>query len=209
MKRIENIFEILKKENPSPKTDLTYTNEFTLAVAVILSAQSTDKGVNKATDSLFKTVKTPQDILNLGYKDLEPYLKTIGLYRNKTKNVLAMSKSLIENFNGKLPHDRKSLVSLAGIGEKTASVVRNVLWGKGDIAVDTHVFRLAHRLNFVPETANTAGKVAKLLPEIIPEKFHSHAGHWMVLHGRYICTARNPKCEKCNISEFCSFKKPK
>ncbi len=209
MKRISCIFDILKKENSNPKTDLTYTNEFTLAVAVILSAQSTDKGVNKATDFLFKIVKTPQDILNLGYEGLEPYLKTIGLYRNKTKNVLAMSKSLIENFNGKLPHDREALVSLAGIGEKTASVVRNVLWGKGDIAVDTHVFRLAHRLNFVPETANTAGKVAKLLPEIIPEKFHSHAGHWMVLHGRYVCTARTPKCEKCTISEFCSFKKPK
>ncbi|MBN1783403.1 MAG: endonuclease III [Alphaproteobacteria bacterium] len=203
LKRITALFETLQKGNPNPKSELDYINEFTFAVAVILSAQSTDKGVNKATPALFKVAKTPQDVLKLGYDGLEPYLKTIGLFRNKTKSILKMSQTLVDKFDGKLPRDRKSLTSLGGIGDKTASVIRNELWGEHDIAVDTHVYRLAHRLNLVSASANTADKVAALLPTIVPKQFHAHTSDWLVLHGRYICTAKKPKCDQCPIAQHC------
>ncbi len=205
--RIKNIFEILKNENPNPKTELFSVNHFTFAVAVILSAQATDKGVNKATPALFEIVKTPEQMISLGLKKLENYIKTIGLYHNKAKNIIKMSQMLIDYFGGKLPQDKNDLMRLAGIGVKTASVLRNTLWDKNDIAVDTHVFRLAHRLKFVDETVNTAEKVAILLPRIIPKQYQNHAGNWLVLHGRYICVARKPKCENCKISEYCPSKK--
>ncbi len=207
MTRIENIFGVFKNENPNPKSELTSVNEFTFAVAVILSAQSTDKGVNKATPSLFEVVKTPEQMTFLGVEKLESYIKTIGLYHNKAKNIIKMSQMLIECFGGKLPQDKNDLIRLAGIGEKTASVLRNTLWNKNDIAVDTHVFRLAHRLKFVDETANTAGKVAILLPKIIPKQFQNHAGNWLVLHGRYVCISRNPKCANCKINKYCPSKR--
>ena len=204
-KRIESIFKILQKQNPNPQSELTYPNEYCFAVAVILSAQSTDVGVNKATPALFKKADSPEKMVALGVEGLQEYIKTIGLFRNKSKNVIKMSQDLIDKHESKLPQDRKSLMALGGIGGKTASVIRNQLWNKADIAVDTHVYRLAHRLDLVLEKENTADKVAKVLPNIVPTKFHPHTSDWLVLHGRYVCTARKPKCSECLIKEFCHF----
>ncbi len=200
-KRIEQIFAIWHKQNSHPKTELVFTNNYTLLVAVVLSAQSTDIGVNKATKELFKIADTPEKMLRLGEKNLKKYINTIGLYNGKAANIIALSESLVKNFNSEVPEDFNALISLAGVGQKTANVVLNCAFGHPTIAVDTHVFRVANRLGFVNET--TVEKTELALMKAIPKKWQTHAHHWMILHGRYVCQARKPKCGECLIAEFC------
>lgn len=200
-KKIDQIFAIWQKQNPHPKTELVFTNNYTLLVAVVLSAQTTDVGVNKATKELFKIADTPEKMLKLGEKNLKKYINTIGLYNGKAANIIALSESLIKNFNSEVPEDFNSLTSLAGVGQKTANVILNCAFGHPTIAVDTHVFRVANRLGFVDET--TPEKTGTALIKAIPKKWQTHAHHWMILHGRYICQARKPKCAECLIAEFC------
>ncbi len=200
-KKIEQIFTIWQKENPHPKTELVFTNNYTLLVAVVLSAQSTDIGVNKATKELFKIADTPEKMLKLGEKNLKKYINTIGLYNGKAANIITLSESLVKNFNSEVPEDFNALISLAGVGQKTANVVLNCAFGHLTIAVDTHVFRVANRLGFVNET--TVEKTEIALMKTIPKKWQTHAHHWMILHGRYVCQARKPKCGECLIAEFC------
>lgn len=203
-KIIDKIFSIWQKNNPKPKTELVYTNNYTLLVAVVLSAQSTDVGVNKATKELFKIASTPQDMLKLGEKKLKKYINTIGLYNSKATNIIKLSSDLVEKFDSKVPEDFKNLISLAGVGQKTANVVLNCAFGHATIGVDTHVFRLANRIGFVNETSPEKTEIALL--KNIPKKWQQHAHHWMILHGRYVCIARKPKCNECLIKEFCEFK---
>ncbi len=200
-KKIEQIFTIWHKQNPHPKTELVFTNNYTLLVAVVLSAQSTDIGVNKATKELFKIADTPEKMLKLGEKNLKKHINTIGLYNGKASNIIALSESLVKNFNSIVPEDFNALISLAGVGQKTANVVLNCAFGHPTIAVDTHVFRVANRLGFVNET--TVEKTELALMKAIPKKWQTHAHHWMILHGRYVCQARKPKCGECLIAEFC------
>jgi len=200
---IEKIFSIWQKENPQPKTELVYSNNYTLLVAVVLSAQSTDVGVNKATKELFKVADTPQKMLKLGEAKLKKYISTIGLYNAKAANVIKLSQRLVDEYNSQVPHDFEALRSLPGVGQKTANVVLNCAFGEPTIAVDTHVFRVANRIVFVSE--NTPEKVEAALLKVIPKKFQTHAHHWMILHGRYICVARKPKCLECNIKNLCQF----
>lgn len=200
-KKIEQIFAIWHKQNPHPKTELVFTNNYTLLVAVVLSAQSTDIGVNKATKELFKIADTPEKMLKLGEKNLKKYINTIGLYNGKAANIIGLSESLVKNFNSEVPEDFNALISLAGVGQKTANVVLNCAFGHPTIAVDTHVFRVANRLGFVNET--TVEKTELALMKSIPKKWQTHAHHWMILHGRYVCQARKPKCGECLIAEFC------
>ncbi len=200
-KKIEQIFAIWHKQNPHPKTELVFTNNYTLLVAVVLSAQSTDIGVNKATKELFKIADTPEKMLKLGEKNLKKYINTIGLYNGKAANIIALSESLVKNFNSEVPEDFNALISLAGVGQKTANVVLNCAFGHPTIAVDTHVFRVANRLGFVNET--TVEKTELALMKAIPKKWQTHAHHWMILHGRYVCQARKPKCGECKIANFC------
>lgn len=200
-KEILEIMEIFNQRNPNPRCELDFHNAYTLLVAVILSAQSTDKGVNKATKELFKIAETPQQILALGIDKLKEYIKTIGLYNNKAKNIMAMSKELVEKYNGEVPSDRAALESLAGVGRKTANVILNVWFDKPTIAVDTHVFRISHRLDF--SQGKNPLEVEKDLNSVLPDNFKKNANHWLVLFGRYVCKAQNPDCSNCPIAAYC------
>lgn len=201
---ILELFRRLAAERPDPKSELQYTNPYTLLVAVVLSAQATDKSVNLATGPLFKSVRTPEAMVALGEEKLAAAIRTIGLYRTKAKNVIALSKRLIAEFGGEVPEDRAALESLPGVGRKTANVVLNVAFGAPTIAVDTHVFRVANR------TGLAAGKnpslVGERLEKIVPAEFLHGAHHWLILHGRYVCTARAPKCPACLIRDLCRYK---
>ncbi|MFA7188062.1 MAG: endonuclease III [Alphaproteobacteria bacterium] len=185
------------------RSELYHTNEFTFAVAVILSAQATDKKVNKVTPALFAIADTPQKMLKLGEEGLKEHIKVISFFNNKAKSILRLSLALGDSG---LPHNRDALMKLPGIGQKTANVIMNVLWGEPTIGVDTHVFRNAHRYRWVSEDANTPEKVEAQLMKIIPEKYHSIANHVMVLHGRYICKALRPKCSECPVAPWCDAK---
>jgi endonuclease-3 len=200
---IEEFFARLKKHNPNPKTELEYKNPYTLLVAVVLSAQATDKSVNKATEPLFKTIDTPEKMIALGEEKLAGAIKTIGLYRGKAKNVIALSKLLIERHGGQVPRSREALEELPGVGRKTANVVLNVAFGENTIAVDTHIFRVANRTGLAP--GKTVLDVELSLEKRVPEKYLSHAHHWLILHGRYTCVARKPLCPTCMVRDLCHF----
>jgi endonuclease-3 len=201
--KVEEIFKRLKKQRPDPKTELNYTNPYTLVVAVALSAQATDISVNKATEALFKIADTPQKMLKLGEEKLITYINKIGLYRGKAKNVIAMAKMLIDEYGGEVPRDHAALVKLPGVGNKTANVVMNEAFGVPTIAVDTHIFRVAHRLNIAQ--GNSPDAVEKELHQIVPEKYKRKAHHWLLLHGRYTCKARVPECYACIIRDLCPY----
>lgn len=201
---VSEIVKVFEKENPNPECELNFTNAYTLLVAVVLSAQSTDKGVNKATESLFKVADTPQKMIELGVDRLKEYIKTIGLYNNKAKSIISLSQDLVEKFGGIVPANRTELESLAGVGRKTANVVLNVWFNEPTIAVDTHVFRIAHRLGL--SNGKTPNDVEKDLNKILEPKYAKNANHWFVLFGRYICKAQKPLCEKCPIQHLCHSK---
>ena len=198
------IFTRLQAENPEPTTELNYTTSFELLIAVILSAQATDKGVNKATAKLFPVANTPQAILNLGDKGLKEYIKTIGLYNSKGKNILKTCRQLLDQHHGEVPDDQAALEALPGVGRKTANVVRNTAFGHPTIAVDTHIFRVSNRTKIAP--GKTVLEVEKKLIKFIPEEFKLEAHHWLILHGRYTCIARKPRCGSCIIEDLCEFK---
>ncbi|MAW79133.1 MAG: endonuclease III [Parvularcula sp.] len=202
--KARQIFERLAEASPEPKTELYYKNPFTLTVAVALSAQATDEGVNKATKTLFEVADTPEKMAALGEKKLGDYIKTIGLWRNKAKNVIALSQKLIDDFGGEVPQSREELESLPGVGRKTANVVMNVAFGQPTIAVDTHIFRVGNRTGLAP--GKNPLEVELGLEKIVPEDFIQHAHHWLILHGRYICKARKPECWRCPIVDLCGFK---
>jgi endonuclease-3 len=199
--RIEEIFERFAAAEAEPRTELQYEDPFTLVVAVALSAQATDKSVNKATERLFRDAPTPAAMAALGVEGLEPYIKTIGLYRTKAKNVIGLSNILLSQYGGQVPLNREALQALPGVGRKTASVVLNELGVEPAIAVDTHVFRVAHRLKLA--SASTPEKVEQQLMQVIPEPYLTRAHHWLILHGRYVCVARKPKCLQCLIADLC------
>lgn len=199
--RAAKIFAILKAENPEPKTELEYTNPYTLLVAVVLSAQATDKGVNKATPALFAAADNPKAMLQLGEEKLLEMVKTIGLYKGKAKNIIVLSQKLLDLYNGEVPNDQKALEALPGVGRKTANVVRNAAFGEKTLAVDTHVFRVAHRLGF--SEASTPDGVEDDLMQVVPDEYMQHAHHWLILHGRYTCVARKPLCLTCPIAAYC------
>jgi endonuclease-3 len=201
---IEEFFARLKKHIPEPKTELQSVNPYTLLVAVVLSAQATDKGVNKATEPLFRIVDTPEKMVALGEKKLTEYIKTIGLYRTKAKNVIALSKMLIEQHGGQVPRTREELEALPGAGRKTANVVLNVAFGQPTIAVDTHIFRVCNRTNLAPGKNVLAVELG--LEKKVPEKYKLHAHHWLILHGRYSCIARKPLCPTCVVRDLCRYK---
>jgi endonuclease-3 len=198
------IFERLREANPDPKTELEHASPFELLVSVVLSAQATDKGVNKATAKLYKVANTPESIVRLGVEGLTPYISSIGLYRNKAKNVVALSEILMREHGGHVPHDREALEKLPGVGRKSANVVLNVAFGEPTIAVDTHIFRVANRTNLAPGKDPLA--VEQKLNAVVPDEFRLHAHHWLILHGRYTCVARVPKCPVCVINDLCEFK---
>lgn len=202
-KEVRAFFARLKKANPEPTTELNYVNAYTLLVAVVLSAQATDKSVNKATAELFKVADTPARMLALGIDDLSAAIKTIGLYRTKAKNVLALSKIIEEQHGGQVPKDRDALENLPGVGRKTANVVLNIAFGEKTIAVDTHIFRLANRTKLAP--GKNPREVEDALLAIVPDEYRYHAHHWLILHGRYVCTARAPKCSDCIVRDLCRF----
>ena len=204
--QIIEVFEIFKKSNPEPKSELNYTNPYTLLVAVALSAQTTDKSVNKATESLFKIADTPEKMVALGEEKLISYIKTIGLYKNKAKHVIEMSKMLISDFGSKVPDNREDLEKLPGVGRKTANVVLNVIFNKPTMPVDTHLLRISPKIGLAE--GKTPLEVEKSLLKRIPPQYLEHAHHWLILHGRYICTARNPKCEECPINHICAKNSP-
>jgi len=199
--RIETLFARFEAANVHPRTELHFSNPYTLLVAVVLSAQATDKGVNKAVEPLFKKANNPADMLVLGLEGVTEHIKTIGLYRNKAKNVIALSQILIDQHGGQVPTDRTSLEALPGVGRKTASVVLNELDIEPAIAVDTHVYRVAHRLKLA--NGKTPDQVEDQLMAIVPEYALTRAHHWLILQGRYICVARSPKCSTCPISDLC------
>jgi endonuclease-3 len=201
---VEDFFARLKKQNPSPRTELEYTNPYTLLVAVTLSAQATDKGVNKATRALFAKVGTPEAMLKLGEAGLIEHIKTIGLYRGKARNIIAAAKILVDRHGGEVPNDQAALEELPGVGRKTANVVRNVAFGEKTIAVDTHIFRVANRTGLAPGKDVLA--VEKKLEQVVPERYALHAHHWLILHGRYTCIARKPLCPVCVVRDLCRFK---
>ena len=200
----EEFFARLKKLDPEPKTELQYVNPYTLLVAVVMSAQATDKGVNKATAPLFKAVTTPQQMVALGEEKLAQAIRTIGLYRGKARNVIALSQILIEQHDAKVPKDRAALEALPGVGRKTANVVLNVAFGEPTIAVDTHIFRVSNRTNLAP--GKNVLEVEMALEKVVPEHYKSHAHHWLILHGRYTCVARKPLCPTCVVRDLCRFK---
>ncbi|MCH2037695.1 MAG: endonuclease III [Rickettsiales bacterium] len=206
MKRadIDRIFTLWSDNNPNPETELEYTNHFTLLVAVVLSAQATDVGVNKATRALFQTVDTPEKMVALGVEGLKEHIKTIGLYNSKAKNVIALSEQLIEKHNSQVPCDKDALVSLPGVGIKTANVILNCAFKMPTIAVDTHVFRVSNRIGFVK--TKSPEKTEEPLLKVIPKQWQLHAHHWLILHGRYICKARTPLCDACVVFDLCQFK---
>jgi endonuclease-3 len=202
-KEIAEFFARLKKAMPNPKTELVYDNPFTLLVSVVLSAQATDKSVNKATAELFKVADTPKAMAALGEKRLASYIKTIGLYRGKAKNIIALSKLLLENHDGAVPRDREALEALPGVGRKTANVVLNVAFGEKTIAVDTHIFRVSNRTGLAP--GKNPREVEDGLMRKVPDAYALHAHHWLILHGRYTCVARKPLCPTCIVRDLCHF----
>jgi len=201
---IEEFYRRLQAERPEPRSDLQYVNTFTLLVAVVLSAQATDTGVNKATGPLFKKVKTPEAMIALGEARLRDYIKTIGLYNAKAKNVIALSQILIDEHGSSVPNDQKALEALPGVGRKTANVVRNVAFGEATIAVDTHIYRVSNRTGLAP--GKTPLAVEKKLETVTPDAYKLHAHHWLILHGRYTCRARKPLCESCSVIDLCRFR---
>jgi endonuclease-3 len=200
--RVGEIFARFAAANPEPKGELEYVNPFTLLVAVVLSAQATDAGVNKATRSLFKTSDTPKKMAALGEEEVQERIKTIGLFRMKAKNVIALSQKLIAEHGGEVPREREALEALPGVGRKTANVVLNIAFGEPTLAVDTHVFRVAHRLDLA--SGKTPHEVELGLLKVIPAAYLHHAHHWLILHGRYICQARKPKCDACVVCDLCT-----
>ena len=202
-----DVFEIyrrLAEANPSPETELEYVNPYTLLVAVVLSAQSTDVGVNKATRELFKQVTNPQQMVGLGEEELKRHIKTIGLFNTKAKNVIALSQALIDRYGGEVPRTLPELETLPGVGRKTANVVLNTAFGEETFAVDTHIFRVANRIRLAP--GKTPLEVEKGLDKVTPAPFRRHAHHWLILHGRYICKARTPECWRCPVIDLCPYK---
>ncbi len=201
---IQVFFARLRQSMPEPETELEYDNVYHLLVAVVLSAQATDAGVNRATTPLFEKIKTPAQMVALGEKKLIGYIKTIGLFRMKAKNVIALSRLLIEKHDGEVPHSHEKLTELPGVGRKTANVVMNVAFGEATIAVDTHIFRVGNRTGLAPGK-NPLEVELKLLKRV-PEEFRLHAHHWLILHGRYTCKARKPECPRCVVNDVCKFK---
>ncbi|OWV83449.1 endonuclease III [Rhizobium sp. R72] len=197
----EEIFRRFCVQRPEPRGELEHTNPFTLVVAVALSAQATDAGVNKATRALFKIADTPEKMLALGEERVRDYIKTIGLYRNKAKNVIALSQMLVDKFDGAVPRTRDELVTLPGVGRKTANVVLSMAFGQATMAVDTHIFRIANRIKLAP--GKTPDEVEVRLMKVVPKHYLYHAHHWLILHGRYTCKARKPECERCVIADIC------
>ncbi|MGC7559432.1 endonuclease III [Pasteurella sp. PK-2025] len=202
-KRIE-ILTRLRDQNPHPTTELHYSTPFELLIAVILSAQATDKGVNKATDKLFPVANTPEAILALGVEGLKDYIKTIGLFNSKAENIIKTCRDLIEKHHGEIPQNRAELEALAGVGRKTANVVLNTAFGQPTIAVDTHIFRVSNRTGFAP--GKDVVKVEEKLLKVVPAEFKVNVHHWLILHGRYTCIARKPRCGSCLIEDLCEFK---
>lgn len=203
-KKVAAIFARLKALNPHPTTELEYSSPFELLVAVILSAQATDKGVNLATRTLFKHANTPQAIFKLGIAGLSQYIRTIGLYNSKAKNVIEMCRMLLEQHGGQVPESREALEALPGVGRKTANVILNTAFGQPTIAVDTHIFRVANRTGLAP--GNDVREVEEHLLKVVPPEYAHDAHHWLILHGRYTCVARKPKCPQCPILELCEFR---
>ena len=203
-KRTE-IFTRWREQNPKPTTELNYSNPFELLIAVILSAQATDVGVNKATDKLYKVANTPEKIYALGEKKLKSYINTIGLYNAKGANVIKTCKILIDEHNSEVPNDRAALEALPGVGRKTANVVLNTAFGEPTIAVDTHIFRVSNRTGIAP--GKNVNEVEKRLLKFVPDEFKVDAHHWLILHGRYTCIARKPRCGSCIIEDLCEYKK--
>lgn len=197
------IFSKLAESNPDPKTELEYGNPFQLVIAVLLSAQTTDKAVNVATRRFFPFVKTPHDLVALGVTQLEEHIKTIGLYRNKAKNAVAAAQQLIDLHGGQVPHDRAALEALPGVGRKTANVVLNEAFGEATFAVDTHVFRVSNRMKLAP--GKNVDEVERKLMKFTPPEFLKSAHHWLILHGRYTCVARTPKCAECVVFDDCEY----
>ncbi len=203
-KRTE-IFRRLREHNPNPTTELNYRNEFELLIAVILSAQATDVGVNKATKKLFEDAPTPQKMLELGEDGLKEYIKTIGLYNSKAKNIVKTCRILVERYDGQVPRRREQLEALPGVGRKTANVVLNTAFGEPTIAVDTHIFRVCNRTGIAK--GKTPLEVEKRLERVVPDEFKKDAHHWLILHGRYTCIARKPRCGSCIIEDLCEYKR--
>jgi endonuclease-3 len=201
---VEKFFRLLAKDRPDPTTELQFINPYTLLVAVVLSAQATDVSVNKATEPLFKLADNPQKMLDLGEARLKGFIKTIGLFNTKAKNVMALSRILIESHGGEVPRDREALEALPGVGRKTANVVLNVAFGEPTIAVDTHIFRVGNRTGLAK--GKTPREVEDKLVKVVPKAYRLHAHHWLILHGRHICVARKPKCYACVVRELCAFK---
>ena len=197
------IFERLRAANPDPRSELAFSTPFELLVAVVLSAQATDKGVNRATARLFPAANTPEAFVRLGIEGLTPYIASIGLFNSKAKNLIALSKLLIERHGGGVPREREALESLPGVGRKTANVVLNVAFGEPTIAVDTHIFRVANRTRLAP--GKDPAEVERQLLKFTPEEFRHNAHHWLILHGRYVCVARAPKCPQCVIADLCEY----
>ena len=202
-KQVNNLFKRLHKKSPNPQTDLKYTSPFTLLISVVLSAQATDISVNKATVSLFAIADTPEKMIELGEKKIKTYIKTIGLFNTKAKNILALSKILVQKYNSEVPSNRKELEELPGVGRKTANVVLNIVFQQPTIAVDTHIFRLSNRTGLA--TGKTPLEVEKNLLKNIPNIWKKNAHHWLILHGRYVCKSRSPKCKICIIEDICCF----
>lgn len=202
--KARTLFETLAEDRPDPHTELNFVNPYTLVVAVALSAQATDVGVNKATKKLFEIADTPEKMLELGEEGVADHIKTIGLWRNKAKNVIALSELLIKEFGGEVPQTREELIRLPGVGRKTANVVLNEAFGQPTIAVDTHIFRVSNRTGLAP--GKTPDAVEDMLEKVTPEDYKLGAHHWLILHGRYVCVARKPKCWTCAIEELCRFK---
>ncbi len=202
-KQIQNFFQRLKKEKPAPTTELIYKTPFELLIAVILSAQATDISVNKATQKLYKIANTPKKILNLGEDKLKDYIKTIGLYNTKAANIIKTCEILLQQHGGQVPSERKSLQALPGVGRKTANVILNTAFGEPTIAVDTHIFRVSNRTQLAP--GKNVNEVEEKLLHIVPEDFKKDAHHWLILHGRYTCTARKPDCPHCIVNDLCPF----
>ena len=202
-KNVTEFFERLRAKAPEPTSDLEWTNAYTLLVAVTLSAQATDEGVNRATKELFKIADTPQKMLDLGIDGLKEHIKTIGLYNNKAKNVIAMAQILIDEHNGEIPQTRDELVKLPGVGRKTANVVLNVVFGQHTMAVDTHIFRVSNRTGMA--FGKNPDQVELALLKEVPDEFMLHAHHWLILHGRYTCKARKPDCASCEVYDLCNF----
>lgn len=203
-RKIQTLFKRLSSASPEPRGELLYTNDYTLLVAVVLSAQATDKGVNQATPALFKVADTPEKMIALGEKKVRDYVKTIGLYRSKAANIIKLSKQLRDQHDSRVPNDLEALMSLPGVGRKTANVVLNIAFGEPTIAVDTHVFRVSNRTGLAK--GKTPLEVEYALAKNIPKKYLMHAHHWLILHGRYHCTARKPDCPTCKLKDLCEFK---